>query len=226
MFIGSKRLRQPNNSSNDNISLILWRILVFLHPPRVFHLVLQLWSVSGVADCSRDDYKTAFNYLSSPEWILMFVFIKFYICDEVAFSIFQGAVETHRGSHSLWISKWTLNWTQCPRIPHSSHLGAKFSFELLLVRETDPPLIMSKLQCLPCSFSSSMPSYPQGLLSTLPAIPIQWCPAWGFNIRVPFVRKCTVGNHSYMCNINFNIMWPVPKFETHIYNRLAKNLYI
>ena len=30
---------------------------------------------------------------------------------------------------------------QCPRIHHSSHLGAKFSFELLLVRVKDPPLI-------------------------------------------------------------------------------------
>ena len=50
-------------------------------------------------------------------------------------------VGTHRWSHSLWISKWTLNWTQCPRIPHSTRLGAEFRFELLLVRVTGPPLL-------------------------------------------------------------------------------------
>ena len=41
-------------------------------------------------------------------------------------------VGTHRWSRSLWISKWTRNRSQCPRIPHSSPLRAKFSFELLL----------------------------------------------------------------------------------------------
>ena len=53
--------------------------------------------------------------------------------------LYTTCVGTRRWSHSLWISKWTLNWTQCPRIPHSSHLGAKLRFELLLVRVTDPP---------------------------------------------------------------------------------------
>ena len=41
--------------------------------------------------------------------------------------------------HWLCISKWTLSWTWCSRIHHSLHLGAKFSFELPLVRVTDPP---------------------------------------------------------------------------------------
>ena len=49
----------------------------------------------------------------------------------------RGDVGTHRWSQPLWISKWILNWTQSPRIPHSSHLGKKFSFELLLIRMTD-----------------------------------------------------------------------------------------
>ena len=51
-------------------------------------------------------------------------------------------VGIHRLSSSLWISKGTLNWTQFPRIPQFSHLGAKTakrpSFELLLVSVADP----------------------------------------------------------------------------------------
>ena len=80
-------------------------------------------------------------------------------------------VGTHRWSYSLWISKWTLSWTQCPRIHHPSHLDAKFSFELLMVRVTDPPLATVKTPAPSLFFLSySMPStlqtsYPQGLLS-------------------------------------------------------------
>ena len=84
-------------------------------------------------------------------------------------------VGTHRWSHSLWISKWTLNWTQCPRIPHSSHLGAEFRFVLPLVRVTDPPagqVVKTKEHSLFALFHST-PSTPstldlQGLLSTSP----------------------------------------------------------
>ena len=50
--------------------------------------------------------------------------------------------------------KMDLNWTQCPRIHHSEHQGGKFSFEPLLVSETDPLLIrQSELQHRPRSIS-------------------------------------------------------------------------
>ena len=62
-----------------------------------------------------------------------------------------GPVGTHIWSHSLWISKWTLSGTQCPRILHSSHLSGKFRFELLSVRVTGTR--WSELKRLPCSFS-------------------------------------------------------------------------
>ena len=76
-------------------------------------------------------------------------------------------VGTRRLTHSLWISKWTLNWTQCPRIPHSSHLGAKFKFELVLVRVTEPPLTsLFSLSHTTPSTSSTLDL--QALLSTSP----------------------------------------------------------
>ena len=58
--------------------------------------------------------------------------------NKVCRSKVSHSVGTHKWSHSMWISKWSLNRTQCPRIPHSSHHSAKFSFELQLVRLTDP----------------------------------------------------------------------------------------
>ena len=60
---------------------------------------------------------------------------------------------------------------QCPRIHHSSHLGAKFSFELLLVKVTDPPLTrQSEVQRSSLFLlSHSTPSTP---LTALPALKI------------------------------------------------------
>ena len=39
-----------------------------------------------------------------------------------------SAVGTRRWSCLLWISEWTLSWTQFPRIPQFSHLGANSAF--------------------------------------------------------------------------------------------------
>ena len=41
--------------------------------------------------------------------------------------------------HCGFSQKWTLNWTQSLRIPHSSHLGAEFRFEWATIGHGDRP---------------------------------------------------------------------------------------